>query len=618
MLQNIRDNSQGTIAKIIVGLIIITFALFGVESIVALGAGQDAPATVNGEEISEIDIVRVVEAQKARLRQQFGNQFNNDLFSDGFLRKSALDQLVQEKIAVTQAEELGAAVSSQAIDKVIVDTPEFQNDGKFSGERFRSVLRQNGLTPLAYRELLRTQMIVGQVSAGAAYSDIALPYEVERTSALNNEQRTYKYAEIKYSEAEANVEVSADEIQAYYDANKDNYQTEEQVSVAYVTLDRKVAETDIVVEEDDVVAEYNQYADEESAKEERKASHILIEVSDERTDEDAAALALKLSEEAQSGGDFAALAQENSDDIGTKNLGGDLGYNRKGAFTEEFDETLFALGSGEISAPVKTEFGYHVIRLDDIRKPELQTLEERRASIESELKQARIDLQFTQMSDTLAAVAYENESIEGLLESTDLELVASETPLFTRSSGNDLATDPRVRAKAFSEEVLNDRELSEVIELSDGRLAVIGILEHKLPAVKDLALVENDIRAVLVAEKAREQVKQQVQTIVADLKAGQDVSLNWTEVSDATYTNSESAPAEINQAVFALSKKDGEVAEAATATGALVAQLQSVSVPEVGVSDQDAQTLEQSRVAESSYVYRQWAKENSKVEYPES
>ena len=178
MLQNIRDNSQGTIAKIIVGFIIVTFALFGIESIVALGNSEPAPVTVNGVDIEEMEILRLVEMQKNRFRQQFGDSYDESLFNDGFLRQSAVEQLIEQKVAVTQARELGAYVSTQSIDQAILAAPEFQQDGQFSSDRFKMILRRSALTPLAYRAVLEEQSLVTQLQLGTGLTDTALPLKL--------------------------------------------------------------------------------------------------------------------------------------------------------------------------------------------------------------------------------------------------------------------------------------------------------------------------------------------------------------------------------------------------------------------------------------------------------
>jgi len=613
MLQNIRDNSQGTIAKIIVGFIIITFALFGIESIVALGSSDSAPAIVNGTEIEEVEILRLVEMQKNRFRQQFGENYDESLFNDGFLRQSALEQLIEQKVAVTQARELGGYVSTQSIDNAILAAPEFQQDGEFSSDRFKMVLRRSALTPLAYRAVLEEQALVTQIQLGTGLTDTALPYEITRQQALNNEQRDYDYVEFNTADLKAEITLTETDINGFYDVNKQRYKTEEQVSVDYVVLNKSDLNADIEVDADQIDQGYQDYLDQIGETEERKASHILIEVNDERNDDTAAALAQQLSVKAISGEDFSELAKKHSDDIGSKNVGGDLGYNTRGGFVTEFDDALFVMTEGQVSEPVKTEFGYHVIKLDAIRKPEVMSKDAKQVEIIAGIKSAQVSEMFAEKSEALAAAAFENDDIENLVETSDLDLKAQKTSLFSRSQGTGIALNAAIRNAAFAEKVLADRELSDVIEISADQVIVIGLSKHVEPKVKPLVDVKSIIEAQLLTEKASELASEKASALVASLKAGEDTA-SWTEVKAATFTNAGEAPAELNKSVFSLAKDTGEVATAKTASGQAVARLKSVSQIDVVVTAEENASIRQSKANESFYVYRQWAKTNSEIE----
>ena len=613
MLQNIRDNSQGTIAKIIVGFIIITFALFGIESIVALGSSDSAPAIVNGTEIEEVEILRLVEMQKNRFRQQFGENYDESLFNDGFLRQSALEQLIEQKVAVTQARELGGYVSTQSIDNAILAAPEFQQDGEFSSDRFKMVLRRSALTPLAYRAVLEEQALVTQIQLGTGLTDTALPYEITRQQALNNEQRDYDYVEFNTADLKAEITLTETDINEFYDVNKQRYKTEEQVSVDYVVLNKSDLNADIEVNAEQVDQGYQDYLDQIGETEERKASHILIEVNDERNDDTAAALAQQLSVKAISGVDFSELAKKHSDDIGSKNVGGDLGYNTRGGFVTEFDDALFVMTEGQVSEPVKTEFGYHVIKLDAIRKPEVMSKDAKQVEIIADIKSAQVSEMFAEKSEALAAAAFENDDIENLVETSDLDLKAQKTSLFSRSQGTGIALNTAIRNAAFAEKVLADRELSDVIEISADQVIVIGLSKHVEPKVKPLVDVKSIIEGQLLTEKASELASEKASALVASLKAGEDTA-SWTEVKAATFTNAGEAPAELNKSVFSLAKDTGEVATAKTTSGQAVARLKSVSQIDVVVTAEENASIRQSKANESFYVYRQWAKTNSEIE----
>jgi peptidyl-prolyl cis-trans isomerase D len=613
MLQNIRDNSKGTIAKIIVGFIIITFALFGIESIVALGSSDSAPATVNGTNIEEVEILRLVEMQKNRFRQQFGENYDESLFNDSFLRQSALEQLIEQKVAVTQARLLGGHVSTQSIDRAILSAPEFQQDGQFSSDRFKMVLRRSALTPLSYRAVLEEQSLITQVQLGTGLTDTALPFEVKRQQALKTEQRDYEYVIFNTADLKKGIELSDKDIQAFYDKNKQRYKTEEKISVDYVVLNKSDLKSDIQVDDEEIDQGYEDYLSQIGAAEERKASHILVEVNNQRNDEAASALAQQLSAKAINGDDFSELAKEYSDDIGSKNVGGDLGFNTRGGFVLEFDDALFAMTEGDVSEPVKTEFGYHVIKLEKIRKPDVMSKEDKRVDIIADIKASQLTEMFAEMSESLAAAAFENDNIENLVANSDLGLKANKSVLFSRSQGEGITLNASVRNAAFDEKVLADRELSNVIELSADQLVVIGLSKHVEPTIKSLADVKMIINGQLLTEKASALATQKANALVAELEAGDSLVI-WTQVKAATFTDAGKAPAELNQAVFALAKQAGEVTSAKVSIGQAVARLKSVAQVDVAASLEDQAVVSQAKANESFYVYREWAKTNSDVE----
>tara|TARA_B110000196_G_scaffold128010_1_gene111055 strand:+ start:6709 stop:8562 length:1854 start_codon:yes stop_codon:yes gene_type:complete len=613
MLQNIRDNSQGIIAKIIIGFIIITFSLFGIESIVALGSSESAPATVNGSDIEEVEILRLVEAQKNRFRQQFGDQYDESLFNDGFLRQSALEQLIEQKVAVSQAKELGGYVSTKSIDKAILAAPEFQQDGQFSSDRFRMVLRRSGMTPLGYREILAEQALISQIQLGTGLSDTALPYEVERQLALENEVREFEFVTFDTDKLKQGIKVETQEVEEYYNTNNDRFMTEEKVSVSYVVLSKSDIDSDIVVSDEELAQAYDDYVAMQAEFEERDASHILIEINDERTAAEAKVLADQVATKAKNGESFTELAKTYSDDVGSKNVGGDLGFNTRGGFVTEFDDALFVMNKGEISAPIETEFGFHVIQLKDIRAPKILSLAEKTADLKAELKASQIDALFAEQAEALAAEAFENDTIENLVDNSSLSLKAQTSELFTRQLGTGIAANDKVRIAAFDEKVIADRELSEVIEISNGEIVVVGLSQHKDPEVKPLAEVEQSIKAQLLSEKALTLAAEKASELTASLNAGDTVDVDWKK-AEITLEQSSDAPAELTTAVFALPKNKGEVASAKVASGHAVARLVSVTQGMADDSLENNVRISQAKANESFYVYRQWAKANSEIE----
>lgn len=613
MLQNIRDNSQGTIAKIIVGFIIITFSLFGIESIVALGSSDSAPATVNGTDIEEGEILRLVEMQKNRFRQQFGDQYDESLFNDGFLRQSALEQLIEQKVAVSQAKSLGGYVSTQSVDKAILAAPEFQQDGEFSSDRFRMVLRRSAMTPLGYREVLANQALISQLQLGTGLSDTALPYEIKRQATLENEIREFEFVTFSTEELKQGIKVESQEVADFYTANSSRFMTEEKVSISYVILSKADIDVDVEVTEEELSQAYDEYVAQQAEHEERQASHILIEINDERDASQAKALAEEIAAKAKGGESFADLAKAYSDDIGSKNVGGDLGFNTRGGFVTAFDDVLFVMEKGDISAPVETEFGFHVIQLQDTRSPELVSLADKAEEIKADLKASQIESLFAEQAESLAAEAFENDNIADLVENSNLGLKAQTSELFTRTLGNGIALDDKIRSIAFDEKVLADRELSDVIEISADEIVVIGLSQYKDPEVKPMADVAKMIEAQLLADKALSLAADQASELVASVKSGEAVDANWT-VTSATIDQATDAPVELTKAVFALAKNEGEVTTIKIADGHAVARLISVKDIPIETSAEDSARISQAKANESFYVYRQWAKANSEIE----
>lgn len=601
MLQTMRDNAQGMIAKVIVFFIIFVFALWGVESIVSLGGGTPAAVTVGGEDISEADIARLVEQQKSNLRRQFGDKYDENLFNEKFLRESAVEQLVDQKIALVQANKMDLYASTQQVDETILTMPAFQLEGRFSKEQFQNVLRINGLSPMAFRGMLSDDIKSNQVRAAIILSSVETPFAVQVSEALNNELRTFSFHEVNAKDLEAGITPSDDEIAAYYESNKDRYRTEEQVSVRYAELTKADIAARQEVSDEEINQAYDEYRVSETAKEQRHASHILIEANDERDDAVAEKLAGDIHDRIVKGEDFAALAKEYSDDIGTRNKGGDLGLAAKGAYVPEFEQALFALKKGEVSAPVKTEFGYHIIRLDDVVAAKVKPLDEVKDQLVAEVQQAKAEAVYAELIQELSNISFSAESVDAVASA--LKLKAEDTALFTRSKGDGIALNEAVRQAAFSDKVLLDKELSDVIETGDGAL-VLAIKDHQEASVLPLDVVRPQVVAVLKQQGAAEKAKQ-----IADSIASGETSVDdWKTVS-ATYNQSTDAPRAAQQKAFGLVVDAKEAVK--TPGGYTVVAVKSVENKdwkEMAMNDESKEAGRAQNSRADMMSYQSWAK----------
>ncbi|UXD87598.1 SurA N-terminal domain-containing protein [Thalassolituus hydrocarboniclasticus] len=607
MLQTMRDNAQGMIAKVIVFFIIFVFALWGVESIVSLGGGTPATATVGDQEITEADIVRTVEQQKANLRRQFGDQYDENLFNEKFLRQSALEQLIEQKVAVVQADKLGLRAAPRAIDEAIVTIPAFQQDGRFDKEQFQNVLRMNGLSPLTFRASLAEDIKTNQARAAFVLSSVETPFAVQVSEALNNELRTFSFYEVNARDLEASVELSDEDIQLAYEASKDRYKTEEQVRIQYVQLKRADIAAKQEVSDDELQAAYIDYQSRELAKEQRSSSHILVEVNDDRSDADALALANDIKSRLDNGEDFAALAKEYSDDIGTKNAGGNLGLSTKGSFVPEFEDVLYTLQKDQISAPVKSEFGYHIIRLDDIVTPAVKALADVKDELSREVRAGKAEAVYAEQMQELSNISFSAESIADVANALNLQLQS--TDFFSRENGNGIALNDAVRQVAFAENVMLDKQISEVVELQDGAV-VLAVSEHKDASVKPLAEVKSQVVASLKRERALAQARVMADAIIS----GDEQAKAWKKVS-STFQQSSEAPRLAQQKAFALTVGQSDVVK--TPGGYTVVRLDAIDAKnwqDMVVSEEAKEAGRAQNSRADMLSYQAWAKSAINIE----
>ncbi len=359
MLQNIRDNSTGWISKSIIGLIVVLFAFTGFDAILGSTSNSNNAAKVNGEEITLDALAEAKNLQRRQLLQQFGKDFDASLIDDALLSEAALKGLISRKLLVQAADQSGFAFSSALIDQFILLAPEFQVDGKFNADRFDQVIRQMGYTRLQFRQMIEQEMRTGQLRAGIAATAFVTEQEAQAFADLERQTRDFAMLTIK-PELDK-VAVTEDEVKAYYDENSSEFLTQEQVVVEYVELEKSAFFDQVVV--DDAALQELYQAEIANLVEQRHAAHILFEVTADVTDEQAKAAAQSAIERINAGEEFAAVAKEVSDDIGSAEQGGDLGFAAQGVYDPAFEDALYALENGQISAPVRTDYGWHVIKL---------------------------------------------------------------------------------------------------------------------------------------------------------------------------------------------------------------------------------------------------------------
>jgi len=520
MLQAIRDRVTGILAWLIIGLISIPFALWGVDQYLQRDVKLYA-AKVNDVEIPVQEYRFAYLQQLNRLRNLLGERFDRAMFSTPEFKKQVLERLVEEEVIVQAASEAGMAISDALLASRIHAMQEFQEDGEFSEERYRLLLNRQNLTPARFEQLMRRSLLIDQYVGSIRDTAVATPAEVDQGLRLQRQQRHVRYVRIPASDFR-DVEVSEEDIKARYQELKDRFIEPEQVRLQYIELKLADLAAGIEVDEDELKRLYEQRK-QQAADEQRRARHILIEVGQgaseqevEAAREKAEALVQKLRE----GADFAELAKAESDDPGSAPQGGDLGFFGRGAMVPEFEDAAFTLARDAISDPVRSPFGFHIIQVTDIRKAEVPSYEALRDELIEEAYREQVEERFYDLADRLSSAAFEQpDSLAAAAEATGLEI--RETGWISEQGGPGIAANPKVAAAAFSEDVLEGGNNSEPIELGPDHVVVVRVAERKPARQRPLDEVRDQIEAQLRFEHARVGARLRGEALLGKLEAGE-------------------------------------------------------------------------------------------------
>lgn len=512
MLQHLRDNSRGVISFILIGFLVIIFALTGVEALFNWDTSANQAAKVNGETITEMDVARAVGMQKQQMLNVYGDQIPAQFLSDEYLRKPAVDNLVQRLILSQAAKDAGMAIGDSFLAQQIATAPQFKNEtGNFDNNVYQRLLRNMGYTHSAYTKILADELLINQLQAGVAESAFSTPAQLDDIIALSFQSRDIQYVILPSAKVRDSIELQDAEIQSYYDANQSIFVSEEQIAVDFISLSVQDFMAGVSISQDQVRDQYEQNIAGFVAAPERQAAHILIEGDD--------AEKIKLvSERLAAGSDFSEIAKDFSDDLGSKDQGGDLGFTSGDAFPQEFESALASLKVGEVSSAVKTEAGTHFIKLLAEKNSAPPTFEEQKVAIEEQLKRAEAEINFVAQLEKLRDLSYNAENLADVAK--DLGLKVENSGLFERSKGKGLMASPKVVEVAFSEEVLRDGNSSDVIEIDSSNVLVLKMTEHKPSKVKALAEVKEQITNTLKDQKARVLLGEQSNKLISDLNSG--------------------------------------------------------------------------------------------------
>lgn len=613
MLQTIRDKTTGTAALIVVGIICVPFAFFGMEQF-ASGGSDPALAKVGGEKITQREFSNQYDRSYQRFQQMLGDNFDPALVQSPQFRQGVLQSLIEQRLMTSHIQSVGYGAGEAQAFEAIRSQQAFQVGDEFSPEAYKRTLRSQGMRTDYYENLVKQDIARFQLESGVRSSSFVVPGEVELAYRLEHQTRRFQQLTFEQADYRDSIELSEEDLRARYDADPEQFRTEERVRVAYIDVNAATLSAKGEPTEEELRALYEAERARFSTPEERLTRHILIKV-DGDTDSDAAKAKLEAlrARIVDGGEDFAELATAESEDAGSARDGGSLDWVRRGMMVTPFEDAMFALEAGTVSAPVETDFGWHLIRVDEVREPDVTPFED--DSVQTQLtetfKRRLAEEQFQALADEVEQLTFENpESLQVAADAAGLEV--QQSPWFTRAGGAGIASIADVVETAFSPEVLDLEENSAMVGVGSDRAIVLRKLDYEPSEIQPFEDVEAQIRSALLGERAREQARAEADSALAMAEAGSsladiaatldkslvdsgNIERNETTGREDASLNPQVVRAAFDMAGPAPGKPSLQVVQTATGDAVLLA-VQAVTPPAVPNKDSSERSSLQARL----------------------
>ncbi|PTQ90325.1 SurA N-terminal domain-containing protein [Agitococcus lubricus] len=587
-MQAFRDLIRGWLGKALLVLLLVPFALVGIESYFV--GGQAAPvATVNDQEIGQLELDRSVDQQKQRILASLGENPDPSLINTTVLRQQVLKDLVDREVLNQYAVNAGLLVDDAKIAKLLHEAPSFQENGVFSQARYEQVLRNMGEDPATFPAKAKKEIAVSQLTTGLGQSAFVTDKQMNNLLAVMGQKRDIHIATVSAAAYLTQVKATDAEVQKYYQDNAAKYTVEEQVAVDYMELGIEQFINKVIVSNEDLDARYAEKLKDAEKNEQRQASHILIKIGDKVKEADALAKIQEIEKRVKAGEDFGALAKTLSQDEGSATNNGDLGMATRGMFVPEFDKALYALKVGEVSAPVKTQYGYHLIKLLAVQTPPVPSLAELKPALELEIRGIKAEELYIEAVEKMDALAYESADLQEGAKQYGIAIQTS--PLFTnKGAATGIMASRKVVQAAFSEEVLKEGKNSQAIALDNKHSVWLRVNKHLPARVKPLEEVKVDARLATELDKASLLAKAQAETIAKAVNSGKTATeiasqynLQWQEFL-ATERRAPSPAPELLKTAFRLPMPKANTMTAQTAPSGKDFVVVAVSRVEAGTA----------------------------------
>jgi peptidyl-prolyl cis-trans isomerase D len=571
MLQTMRQSTQSTAAKVIIGLIVLSFAAFGLETLLPSGAGTSV-AEVNGEEITPFALQEAITQQKRQLISILGEDIDPALLDDERLRPRALDSLVQRALLLQKTAALQLVASGAQVSQSITSIEAFQFNGEFSPDAYKSVLANAGYTLERFRRAQADDIVLAQLQAAISESEFVTATELSATANVMAEERDVRFLVVPDNTLLDDSALSDDALRAFYTDNESLFFTQERLIVDYIELNPD--DFDVVVDDAVVREQYEAVKDEYQVSQQTRVSHILLMQNEEETDQDFANRLLTVTNQLNDGVDFADVAAALSDDLGSAAMGGELGFTDGTTFPDAMEEAIAKLVlPGDISAPVETDAGTHIIRLEERIDGTSVSYETVKAELRASIEAAEAERALLIAVEELRDAAFNAADLSGPADALGVTVLRSDA--FTVEAGQGVFSDARLRAAAFAEDVKVDGNNSDVLELAERRFVVVRVHEVRPPQTAPFREVETEVIELLRSELQTAALSE-IRTAAQDALEGgetleqvaQTLGLDWRVELAATRLVSQ-LPRPVLDAAFSM-------------TAGKTNQLRTVSIPGEG------------------------------------
>lgn len=535
MLEAIRESTKRPFAKLVVillvSLLILSFAVTGIYSWFSGGNGGDFVATVNDENISQQELGQALKDQLAKLRSRLGESVDPAMLENPEVKLSILENIISQRLLVQQADHVGVVLPDALLASVIAQIPAFQEGGKFSKDTYETMLRSQNMTPAVFESRVRQELMAQQLLGGVTDSAFVPHVVVDAVIKASEQQREVSRIVLAPEKFMAQVKLDPAAVKTYYESHSSDFMVPEQARVEYLVLSTESLMPQIQVNDEDVSKYYAEHAAQYQLPEERQAAHILISLASDASAAEKAAASEKanqvLNEAKKNPSGFAELAKKHSQDTGSAAQGGDLGMFGRGAMVKPFEDAVFQMKEGEIKGPVQSDFGFHIIKVLAIKPAKIRSLDEVKAEVLAELKKQGANKKFAEIADTFSNTVYEQgDSLKPAADGLKLTILTS--PWISKQGGDvAVLNNEKLLQAIFSEEVLKNKRNTEAVEVASGTLVAARVAEHKPASTKPLEEVSAVIANRLQREQAVLLASKEGQALLAQLKQGKAVNLDW-------------------------------------------------------------------------------------------